>query len=427
MSNPRLEKFLSVIDNRKSMLEKAVLYIALVKNESNIWVVSYGLLTFIGKGDPVASDQKLDYGNFVLIKKFMAIPEAINLMHSVFEKNLLKIDDYPEIPIKVPFYETISIPSQGYYQSSLQYPMILASHSIDSNTTRQLPYDALSKIGLPLYPNGSEAVTTFFGLKRSRDWQNLSRNFDIIVPDFRARITSLRISGNRITVKVETKALRESALRAKFFCRNENHTYTSEDLPFEKGQATFITEEASFIIEAHILSIIDGETIDHKGFDYRYPSRENDVVVENDETQLVDMISKGENETVEFKVILPKDRKDLLESIVAFANTKGGTIFIGVDDNCGIKDFREDVKAQIVDLIQGNCEPTIEVHIRPATLAGDHQILIIEVPEGANKPYMLNNRGIFVRRGSSDRQIKRMELDDLYAKRNQGVSRQILE
>jgi hypothetical protein len=305
--------------------------------------------------------------------------------------------------------------------------MILASHSIDSNTTRQLPYDALSKIGLPLYPNGSEAVTTFFGLKRSRDWQNLSRNFDIIVPDFRARITSLRISGNRITVKVETKALRESALRAKFFCRNENHTYTSEDLPFEKGQATFITEEASFIIEAHILSIIDGETIDHKGFDYRYPSRENDVVVENDETQLVDMISKGENETVEFKVILPKDRKDLLESIVAFANTKGGTIFIGVDDNCGIKDFREDVKAQIVDLIQGNCEPTIEVHIRPATLAGDHQILIIEVPEGANKPYMLNNRGIFVRRGSSDRQIKRMELDDLYAKRNQGVSRQILE
>jgi len=49
-------------------------------------------------------------------------------------------------------------------------------------------------------------------------------------------------------------------------------------------------------------------------------------------------------------------------------------------------------------------------------------VTIVEIPEGTNKPYVLNNRGIFIRRGASDRQIKRTELDDVYAKKQQRPS-----
>jgi predicted HTH transcriptional regulator len=78
--------------------------------------------------------------------------------------------------------------------------------------------------------------------------------------------------------------------------------------------------------------------------------------------------------------------------------------------------FGEDVKAKITDMIEGNCEPSIKVQVNQVTFQGSIPITIVEVPEGEKKPYILNNTGIFVRRGSSDRQIKRSELDEIYTK-----------
>lgn len=103
-----------------------------------------------------------------------------------------------------------------------------------------------------------------------------------------------------------------------------------------------------------------------------------------------------------------------LATVVAFANTYGGTIFLGVDDDCQIKGLKENVDAKILDLIADHCDPSIEVHIDSEVFVQENQITLVKVPEGRNKPYILKNRGIFVRRGSSNRQIKRTELDDIY-------------
>jgi hypothetical protein len=228
------------------------------------------------------------------------------------------------------------------------------------------------------------------------------------------------LSGNKVTLEVETSAIKEVDLRAKFYCRNENNTYVSKDLSLKNGQVSFETEEVPYIVNASILSTIDGETIDRRGYDYRYPTKEEGVILEEDEMQLIDIISKGENETTEFKITLePQNQREFLETIVAFANTYGGRVFIGVNDNGAVKDFRENIRVKIEDMIHDNCSPEIEVDVRPAQI-GEHQILIVEVLEGENKPYLYTNHGIYIRRGSSDRQINRMELDDLYAKKNQG-------
>ena len=52
--------------------------------------------------------------------------------------------------------------------------------------------------------------------------------------------------------------------------------------------------------------------------------------------KLLHIISQGESEQTEFK---ENFSKQVIETIVAFANTKGGNIFIGIKDNkqiCGI-------------------------------------------------------------------------------------------
>ena len=45
--------------------------------------------------------------------------------------------------------------------------------------------------------------------------------------------------------------------------------------------------------------------------------------------QLSELIKKGENETLEFKLNF---NDDVIITISAFANTSGGSVFIGVDD-----------------------------------------------------------------------------------------------
>ncbi|MCD4843285.1 MAG: putative DNA binding domain-containing protein [Methanosarcinales archaeon] len=52
---------------------------------------------------------------------------------------------------------------------------------------------------------------------------------------------------------------------------------------------------------------------------------------------LPDQIKTGESETVEFK---EKFDEQTIESAVAFANTKGGIIFIGVSDKNNIKGIK---------------------------------------------------------------------------------------
>ena len=416
--DPRIVQFLNAIEKRGPTYGKAEICFALAKDDTGKLKVCYGSVIFHEKTDSITEDKMYDYGNFILVKNFVAMPEAINLLHSVFEQQVMKLDGFPEIFIKAPLYGFDLIPSGGHHFSE-QWPSLFVSLSIAENAC-QLPFNPLSKIGLPLYPNGNEAIISFMGLKHLSNWGSINSNFEVRAPDFRARIKNLRLSGNRVTLEVETKVSPESDLRAKFYCRNEDDSYLSDDLPIEKGEATFVVEKEPSLVEAHVLSTIDGETVDRRSFNYKYPSQKEDVITENIETQLIDVINKGENETVEFKVILDaKHDKEFLETVVAFANTNGGTIFLGVSDNCRIIGFGENVKAKIEDLIDGNCEPSIKVQVKQTTVQGDHPITIVEVPEGTNKPYILSKAGIFVRRGSSDRQIKRTELDDIIAKRNQ--------
>jgi ATP-dependent DNA helicase RecG len=49
----------------------------------------------------------------------------------------------------------------------------------------------------------------------------------------------------------------------------------------------------------------------------------------------IELISQGESETTEFKTSLAEWR-DVIETISAFSNKNGGTIFIGVGDGCEI-------------------------------------------------------------------------------------------
>ena len=49
----------------------------------------------------------------------------------------------------------------------------------------------------------------------------------------------------------------------------------------------------------------------------------------------LDEILSGESKNIEYKVELPKKSEKYMKTVIAFANTSGGNLMIGVDDKTG--------------------------------------------------------------------------------------------
>lgn len=110
-----------------------------------------------------------------------------------------------------------------------------------------------------------------------------------------------------------------------------------------------------------------------------------------------------ENENVEFKSQM---LEDLYKEIIAFANTDGGIVYIGIDDKgniTGIDDVDE-TYTRITNGIRDAIQPDVTMFVR--YILQENRVIRIEVGEGSYKPYYLKAKGlkptgVFVRQGAS--------------------------
>lgn len=111
----------------------------------------------------------------------------------------------------------------------------------------------------------------------------------------------------------------------------------------------------------------------------------------------VDEIVRGESRTVEFKSMLPKDSERYIKTIVAFANSQGGQLIIGVDDKTReVVGVDEDILFPLMDSISNavsdSCVPQIVPNVEPQTVDGK-TVIVVAVAPGPNRPYYLKSRG----------------------------------
>ena len=119
------------------------------------------------------------------------------------------------------------------------------------------------------------------------------------------------------------------------------------------------------------------------------------------------LLACGEGATVEFKAFPPRPTR-FAKSFVAFANTGGGVIVIGVHDDLEIAGVDDpDAAAGYVSEVAGfHCEPPVEVGGRDVVLDGK-KILVVEVLESDHKPHKVlgvrADKSILVRVGATNR------------------------
>ncbi len=117
-------------------------------------------------------------------------------------------------------------------------------------------------------------------------------------------------------------------------------------------------------------------------------------------------MSLQESETIEFKAIVVEDIKN---EVVAFANSQGGTLFVGVLDDgewIGVDDV-DAAMLQISNMVRDAIKPDVTMFVRYEVLTQeDKQVIAVHVQRGINRPYYLAKKGlrpsgVYVRQGVS--------------------------
>jgi len=114
----------------------------------------------------------------------------------------------------------------------------------------------------------------------------------------------------------------------------------------------------------------------------------------------------GEGKFLEFKRTIPTAEK-IAREIAAFANTNGGTLLVGVDDDkslVGVEGYHEEeflLNKAAVEL----CSPAVKISIEIVHF-GERDLLVIRVPEADKKPVFVNEekrRTVYIRENDQNK------------------------
>ncbi len=92
-----------------------------------------------------------------------------------------------------------------------------------------------------------------------------------------------------------------------------------------------------------------------------------------------------ENESIEYK---REYVDDICKEVIAFANTNGGKLLIGVDDSgnpVGLENI-DDTYTRVTNTIRDSISPDVTMFVKYSLSNG---VISVEVSEGTAKPYYL--------------------------------------
>jgi ATP-dependent DNA helicase RecG len=129
--------------------------------------------------------------------------------------------------------------------------------------------------------------------------------------------------------------------------------------------------------------------------------------------ELLRLARGGEDTFLELKVKLSNPER-IAQEIVALANTGGGTIVFGVNDNLRVEgvDDAEEVRDELVRICRDEVVPSLVPFIDLIAFDSGRRVVSLDV-EGRRRPYMTTDGRYYMRFGADKREATREELSEL--------------
>ena len=135
-------------------------------------------------------------------------------------------------------------------------------------------------------------------------------------------------------------------------------------------------------------------------------------VTKNSQLNITDIVSAGESETLEFKSSF---NAAVIESLVSFANCRGGSVLVGLDDRglpvAGFQLGKESV-VNWINEIKTKTQPALVPDVETAEVDG-HPVVVLAISEYPVKPVSVRGR-YYKRVGNSNHQMSLNEIAEMH-------------
>ncbi|MBK8534128.1 MAG: putative DNA binding domain-containing protein [Candidatus Competibacteraceae bacterium] len=129
------------------------------------------------------------------------------------------------------------------------------------------------------------------------------------------------------------------------------------------------------------------------------------------ETELLDILARGEDSRHQFKANI-SNIDALAAELVAFANSGGGVLIIGVSDLGEVQGLSAADISRLNQLLSNTASQSVRPPIHPISLnirTAQSLVMVIQVPEGLNRPYTDAQGRIWVKSGADKRHVTARE------------------
>ena len=396
-----LDRILELLSERAESYETGVQTTVSCRTTSG-WMNSLTKIDFVCRGEKPSPPLKHVYASVVILRRLLSPDQVSTLLNQLSAENKLETgDSIGSIPLET----RLSIGGKSRWSHSEWSHWPADVFTFEPPSGQSWPSDEpLISVDQPYYPSFEHLLSDFFAI-RSQGWTNYLRGQVVIVlPDFRARISKLTIALASLRAELECVFLSPADLVVRLFAESSLGRLAQKTIQPESCVVEVDLTDTPSLVSLALVSKLTAETLHEKTFRAGVSWREPDVVVEDSQPEIEQFLLTGESETVEFKEKLDKGRPEkIAKTAAAFANTKGGTIVFGVDDDhnvvgCDIKGMSD----TITNIIRGHCDPppafTIRVVPREAK-----ELLLVQVPEAPSTIHFVKDLGLFIRANGTNR------------------------
>ncbi|NPC49216.1 ATP-binding protein [Corallococcus sp. AB032C] len=293
-------------------------------------------------------------------------------------------------------------------------------HRFEGIGESALPGDPVLLKGEPPFLNGVHAMHEWMW-KDGSAWKRRDDESPLwavltILPDTRIRIARAEWSKGRLLIEMEIRHPERRYEVQVFYAGSQSKRH---DIVEASSVVELDVPGGSELIGIFVLDE-EGGLLARKRLERSGELLSDVGGVATDEQKVLSELAGGENEYVEFKPFVEqKDGKEaeLVKTVVAFSNSKGGRLYVGVDDNGtpqGVSDLKKAAKRQddnveiAIKAIRDRLDQLFQREVKPAPRCGfrvhdkeGRPVVVVDVKEGDQKPYANAQNEYFVRRGAS--------------------------
>jgi len=382
---------------------------------------------------PDAVRQNVDYGVLLLGEAWLPLVDALRLLTEL-ARGLLRLNDQPVDTFAGPSYLVERQIGTGRGLTAWPEWTFELSRANGPRALRYLAYP-LATVGQRPFKSAALAIATWvWRVDSSWSGSYPPHNGEAVVavPDLRARVATVEWEEERFSVRTEFFVER-SQLQVQALIRDIGEFHVlPQSAPSDDGTVQWPIPKTASGAEVYLVHAVDG--LLWNGDFTNTGGRTRPVAPRSTPVEIAEVdLREGESDRVEFKpfLVLGKDhqkRQEVVKTVVAFANSAGGRLYLGVEDDATLQgsaqlmsavgmppDKAEKAMMDHVDrLIRNQVKPTPAFSKHFVSIA-ESPVLIVNVERGRERPYATHENEIWIRKGATNRRPDaRTELPSLF-------------